>query len=51
MLGQIKRMRTSLERAYELFFNLFFFVGKKDGLLKGQKEKPNNASFIYLPCF
>jgi hypothetical protein len=38
MLGQIKRMRTSLEWAYELFFYLFF-IGKKGGLLMGKKIK------------
>ena len=47
MLGQIKRMRTSLEWAYELFFYLFF-VGTEGGLLKGEKKKPNNALFICL---
>jgi len=53
MLGQIKRMRTSLEWAYELFF-ILFFIGKKGGLLMGEKKKkkkkkPNNTSSIYLP--
>jgi hypothetical protein len=38
MLGQIKRMRTSLEWAYELFFYLFF-IGKKGELLMGEKIK------------
>lgn len=48
MLGQIKRMRTSLEWAYELFFYLFF-VGTEGGLLKGVKKKnQTNALFICL---
>jgi len=56
MLGQIKRMRTSLEWAYELFF-ILFFIGKKGGLLMGEqkkkkkKKKPKKKSYIYMPLY